>query len=426
MQLSYRRMDGPSKSADRTVARPGFREGAALTSLIVKESFFSFPTNRNLETAATLAYYGFLSLMPLLLLALFALGLLVDSSEQAQQGLLSLTRSLFPAFNESLLGDLQAMSRERVWGLVAVIALLWSMTPFAGTLRNSLAGIFKERESVSYFHGKARDALAVLAILLLFVGTSASRIYFSTAGDSMGPAVSWALRLAGLVGAATLIALFFKAFAPGRLARSELATGALLAALLLTAIRPLFGLFLRFNPNYGYAFGSLKTVFLLLVWMYYTFAVLLFSAEIMANMRRREALVLRAALAGISGRRPWAAGVLMKRFIRQLGPNEVLFEEGAAGREMFVVAEGEIELSRGGRILRTMKVGDFFGEMSMLNNAARSATARAGSAGAHLAAISDANFATILRENPEIVMSMLRELSLRVKTTTDALSTKAG
>ena len=51
-------------------------------------------------------------------------------------------------------------------------------------------------------------------------------------------------------------------------------------------VRPLFGLFLQYNPGYGYAFGSLKTIFLLLVWIYYAFVIILFGAVVIAVIRR--------------------------------------------------------------------------------------------------------------------------------------------
>jgi putative ABC transport system ATP-binding protein len=65
-----------------------------------------------------------------------------------------------------------------------------------------------------------------------------------------------------------------------------------------------------------------------------------------------------------------------------LAPGEVLFEQGSRGNRIFMVDQGEIELVRihpdGSEVvLRTAKVGDYFGEMGALFTLPRSATARA-------------------------------------------------
>jgi len=63
-------------------------------------------------------------------------------------------------------------------------------------------------------------------------------------------------------------------------------------------------------------------------------------------------------------------------------PGETIFREGDPAREMYVVLEGEIEVlkrSRRGRDLRVAILGpnDTFGEMSLIDVQARSATVRA-------------------------------------------------
>jgi len=63
-------------------------------------------------------------------------------------------------------------------------------------------------------------------------------------------------------------------------------------------------------------------------------------------------------------------------------PNSALFEEGEEGREMYVVVEGRVLISKyipgaGEEALAVLERGDFFGEMSLLEGEPRSADARA-------------------------------------------------
>ena len=67
----------------------------------------------------------------------------------------------------------------------------------------------------------------------------------------------------------------------------------------------------------------------------------------------------------------------------RIAPGETVFREGdGAAHEMFVVLEGEMEVSKRSRRGRDMRVailgpGDWFGEMSVLDMQVRSATVRA-------------------------------------------------
>jgi len=68
--------------------------------------------------------------------------------------------------------------------------------------------------------------------------------------------------------------------------------------------------------------------------------------------------------------------------IRSYAPGEILFHEGDVGRALFILESGRVEISRetaGGAIaqLAILNPGDYFGEMSLLDERPRSATAAA-------------------------------------------------
>jgi voltage-gated potassium channel len=59
-------------------------------------------------------------------------------------------------------------------------------------------------------------------------------------------------------------------------------------------------------------------------------------------------------------------------------PREVIVRAGEYGRHVYFVSRGEVEVEDPeGRVLRTLGEGDFFGEISLLTDAPRSATVRA-------------------------------------------------
>lgn len=386
--------------------RPASR--LAMPLLVVKESVRSFAANRNLEAAATLAYYGFLSLMPLLLLAIFILGLVLRSSEQALSALNEALTGIFPTFNPSLLGELQILASRKVWGVVSVVVLVWSMTPFAAAARSAISRIFKTERRLNVVRAKLLDVSAILVLLVLFLGLVLMKVLVpgQVLNQLGGPVLPFVLTVGALM-------FVYGVFAPVRLARAEALAAAVVAAVLFAAMRPAFGLLLCYNPDFGYAFGSLKAIFLLIVWVYYTFAVLLFGAEVAANTRRREALVVRRFLLE-GGVRADSRSALLDRYVRRLDAGAWLFREGDEGHDLYIVLQGAVRLSRGGQELKVARPGDYFGEMSMLLNARRSAGAEALEADTQLIAVSAGNFDLLLRENPDLVRRMLKDMAERL------------
>lgn len=96
----------------------------------------------------------------------------------------------------------------------------------------------------------------------------------------------------------------------------------------------------------------------------------------------------------------------------------IIVQEGSPGSEMFIIDEGEVEIVRilgeHERVLTTLGPGDFFGEMSVLENRPRSATARAKVA-CRLLPIDASTFDALLREHPEVAVRMMRKLSARLR-----------
>jgi CRP-like cAMP-binding protein len=112
----------------------------------------------------------------------------------------------------------------------------------------------------------------------------------------------------------------------------------------------------------------------------------------------------------------------------QFAPGELIFAEGDAGGEMFIIQTGRVEIIKliGGedRRLAILEKGDFFGEMAMLEELPRNATARAIDQVSALT-VSTTTFDQMLRENPEIVIRMMRKLSARLRQVEDDLDRMA-
>lgn len=97
---------------------------------------------------------------------------------------------------------------------------------------------------------------------------------------------------------------------------------------------------------------------------------------------------------------------------------EYIFRENDPGDVMFIIEKGQVEIVKRigeeDRRLTLFEPGDFFGEMSILEDLPRGASARAVT-DCKLLQIDHSTFDQMLRENPEIGIRMMRSLSRRLR-----------
>lgn len=109
---------------------------------------------------------------------------------------------------------------------------------------------------------------------------------------------------------------------------------------------------------------------------------------------------------------------LYERFGREFPKGHVLFNDGEPGKEMFVIQAGKVRISKTVRdVEKTLVVlgpGAFFGEMSILNNKPRSATATI-EEDAKLLVIDPKTFEAMVRGNAEIAVRLIKTLAQRLQ-----------
>jgi signal transduction histidine kinase len=103
---------------------------------------------------------------------------------------------------------------------------------------------------------------------------------------------------------------------------------------------------------------------------------------------------------------------------------ELVFEEGSPGDALYVVLDGELEVSKrqSGQeaVLAVRRAGEFIGEMSLLEQAPRSASVRT-LRESRLLMINQAAFGTLLSCSPSAHLTMLRAVTSRLRSTESML-----
>lgn len=90
-----------------------------------------------------------------------------------------------------------------------------------------------------------------------------------------------------------------------------------------------------------------------------------------------------------------------------------LVREGQAGTTFFVIIEGEAKVVRGGRTVKRLGAGDFFGELAVLTSQPRNASVVAHTDVTFLV-LSAPSLRKVLKEEPAIAVRMLDELARRL------------
>jgi len=99
-----------------------------------------------------------------------------------------------------------------------------------------------------------------------------------------------------------------------------------------------------------------------------------------------------------------------------LKEGRTLVREGRPGREFFILLDGTVRVSRGGRKVNDLGAGDWFGEIALLTDIPRTATVTATSA-IRVLVITDRSFRRVVERMPTIAIKVLETLGHRLANT---------
>lgn len=101
-------------------------------------------------------------------------------------------------------------------------------------------------------------------------------------------------------------------------------------------------------------------------------------------------------------------------------PDEVIVTQGTPGQAFYLILSGRVEILRDESSLGTFGPGDFFGEMSLLDQAPRSATIRAFEPTTCLM-LAAQDLRMLLESVPSIALRLLEVLCRRLRVTGERL-----
>lgn len=385
--------------------------------VVLIEAATSFSRNNNLRSASSMAFTTMLALIPALFLLTSLLGTAIGSSENALLKTRALAEQLIPRFSEVVIKEVgQIANFGTTLSLANLLLLLWSITPLVSSIRSAIETIFKVPATHSFVARKALDIIIVVTLVTAFSVVAAAGVVlnvFVRIGKAtlVSSLAATAASVAAIVIVVFLVLLMYLVFMP-RVRWPHLLAGSATTAALWLVMRPAFSLFLTYNPGFGLAFGSFKSLFIVIIWIYYSQAVFLFGAEVTAAMSRRDSIMIRRLM---EGKRMVPAGG-RSRFVTSLEKGRTIFAEGDSGSEMYFVLKGSVSIRKDDREIAVIPAGKHFGEMSFLLAEPRAAAAVAGE-DCELIVIDSRNIELLMREFPGYIRDMLTEMARRLKET---------
>ncbi len=106
---------------------------------------------------------------------------------------------------------------------------------------------------------------------------------------------------------------------------------------------------------------------------------------------------------------------LADRFVdRTFAEGDIVVEEGATGTSVFVILEGNVNVSVGGELKATLGPGDYFGEMAIMDDGRRSASIVAAT-DLRVCFLTPWEFRPFVEEHPEMAWKLLCSLARQLR-----------
>jgi CRP/FNR family transcriptional regulator, cyclic AMP receptor protein len=106
--------------------------------------------------------------------------------------------------------------------------------------------------------------------------------------------------------------------------------------------------------------------------------------------------------------------------VRQYKAGEVIFHQGDAAEELFVIQSGTVEIRLGNRVLDALPELSIFGEMALIDRSPRSATAVAAT-DVTLVPVAEKQFLFLVSRTPHFALNVMRVLAQRLRATNEGI-----
>ena len=242
--------------------------------------------------SGSMAYFTFLSMVPLLMLAAFVIGTLARSSPQVSAAVSSAVGQLLPGLQGKEVVD-QLVGARVAFGIFGLLSVAYAGSGFVGAMTacmNRMWGVETGRNPVSQ---KAFNILIVMLLSAVLLGSVGLTVWIGYAaravlGNDAGPLLGLVSLLASPLSMLVLLLLLYRLLPARRHSWLSQVPGALLGAGGVELLKRGFALWTEQSAGVAALPRSLLSVVLLLIWLGLFGQLVLYGAALNVVLDRRR------------------------------------------------------------------------------------------------------------------------------------------
>jgi len=241
------------------------------------------------DMAASIAFFSFLSLFPLIL-GMIALASSVLKSEQLREQVVVWVGEFFPVGADFVTQNIESLVRLRgAAGLASVLVLFWSAKKMVGAISRGINNALQQQRNHAFYLSPLRNFGLVFAVSLLMFGAVAISPladlvsglelkllegYWGDLIDMIGGHMISVASTGAMIGSTYFLVPYHR---PGW---RELWPGLLTATVLIELGKKAFVYYVDNVSSMDALYGSISSIIVLMLWLYFFGRVLLYGAEV--------------------------------------------------------------------------------------------------------------------------------------------------
>lgn len=242
--------------------------------------------------SGSMAYYTFLSLLPLVLIGIFLLGTFSRGNVELQQTFIDAFERILPGIEGNEIID--QLIRSRVsFGLLGVVTVAYAGSGFVGSLTACLNRMWNVSAGRNPLGQKLVNLAVVLLLGLVLLGSVAVTVWVGyvtriVLGGPEAQTARWIELLASPASLFAVLLILYRMLPARSLTLRSQIPGAVAATLGVELLKRAFTYWAHHSAGMGALPRSLFSVVLLLAWMGFLGQVILYGAALNVVMERRR------------------------------------------------------------------------------------------------------------------------------------------
>lgn len=250
-----------------------------------------FHRNDCMTSAAAISFYAFFSLIPLMFIMIAGVGFLIGARPDLQERIIGMVKESVPYLSPRIITELNNLSLNwKTYGWLGLISLLLGAELVMGAVVKALIGVFETEHKFGFFRKKVINLLGVLLAIvasLASIALTALSYYLEAIEvDIMGLGYIYSFLIivltrfvAPFMLVSGIITLVFRLLSGPNLDIRNAFFGSVVFTVLWELAKQLFAVYVANFQSYNKFYGSIGTLMILLMWIFYSSNIFLFSAS---------------------------------------------------------------------------------------------------------------------------------------------------